>query len=170
MAGGVADQGRVHAAVVRRRAQCLRQLGSLGDLTEAEVRERSLTEDVAASVAALVAASIMAQADNPAQPRSMTLMAGPIDTSSLPIVDRSALPPDVRKASAEDQQSFRAALGMEHLHVMRFEHAGQRVDVADVVIHDQHLAALEQAAAFGERAAQAGGLNELRGAALASVA
>jgi len=31
-------------------------------------------------VAALVAASVMAQSDNPAQPRSMTLMAGPIDT------------------------------------------------------------------------------------------
>jgi polyhydroxyalkanoate depolymerase len=31
-------------------------------------------------VAALVAASVMAQRDNPAQPRSMTLMAGPIDT------------------------------------------------------------------------------------------
>jgi len=35
-------------------------------------------------VAALVAASIMAQADNPAQPRSMTLMAGPIDTRINP--------------------------------------------------------------------------------------
>jgi poly(3-hydroxybutyrate) depolymerase len=35
-------------------------------------------------VAALVAASIMAQADNPAQPRSMTLMAGPIDTRANP--------------------------------------------------------------------------------------
>jgi polyhydroxyalkanoate depolymerase len=35
-------------------------------------------------VAALVAASIMAQADNPAQPRSMTLMAGPIDTRVNP--------------------------------------------------------------------------------------
>ena len=35
-------------------------------------------------VAALVAATIMAQADNPAQPRSMTLMAGPIDTRVNP--------------------------------------------------------------------------------------
>jgi poly(3-hydroxybutyrate) depolymerase len=35
-------------------------------------------------VAALVAASVMAQADNPAQPRSMTLMAGPIDTRVSP--------------------------------------------------------------------------------------
>ena len=35
-------------------------------------------------VAALVAASIMAQADNPAQPQSMTLMAGPIDTRVNP--------------------------------------------------------------------------------------
>ena len=35
-------------------------------------------------VAALVAASVMAQADNPAQPRSMTLMAGPIDTRINP--------------------------------------------------------------------------------------
>jgi polyhydroxyalkanoate depolymerase len=35
-------------------------------------------------VAALVAAAVMAQADNPAQPRSMTLMAGPIDTSVNP--------------------------------------------------------------------------------------
>ena len=35
-------------------------------------------------VAALVAASVMAQADNPAQPRSMTLMAGPIDTRVNP--------------------------------------------------------------------------------------
>ena len=35
-------------------------------------------------VAALVAASVMAQADNPAQPRTMTLMAGPIDTRVNP--------------------------------------------------------------------------------------
>jgi len=35
-------------------------------------------------VAALVAASVMAQSDNPAQPRSMTLMAGPIDTRFNP--------------------------------------------------------------------------------------
>ena len=35
-------------------------------------------------VAVLVAAAVMAQADNPAQPRSMTLMAGPIDTRVNP--------------------------------------------------------------------------------------
>jgi poly(3-hydroxybutyrate) depolymerase len=35
-------------------------------------------------VAALVAASVMAQNDHPAQPRSMTLMAGPIDTRVNP--------------------------------------------------------------------------------------
>lgn len=35
-------------------------------------------------VAALVAASVMAQRDNPAAPRSMTLMAGPIDTRVNP--------------------------------------------------------------------------------------
>jgi len=35
-------------------------------------------------VAALVAAAVMAQGDNPAQPRSMTLMAGPIDTRINP--------------------------------------------------------------------------------------
>jgi polyhydroxyalkanoate depolymerase len=35
-------------------------------------------------VAALVAAAVMAQRDNPAQPRSMTLMAGPIDTRVHP--------------------------------------------------------------------------------------
>ena len=35
-------------------------------------------------VSALVAASVMAQSDNPAQPRSMTLMAGPIDTRVNP--------------------------------------------------------------------------------------
>jgi polyhydroxyalkanoate depolymerase len=35
-------------------------------------------------VAALVAASVMAQTGNPAQPRSMTLMAGPIDTRINP--------------------------------------------------------------------------------------
>ena len=35
-------------------------------------------------VAALVAAAVMAQDDNPAQPRSMTLMAGPIDTRVNP--------------------------------------------------------------------------------------
>ena len=35
-------------------------------------------------VAALVAASVMAQGNNPAQPRSMTLMAGPIDTRVNP--------------------------------------------------------------------------------------
>jgi poly(3-hydroxybutyrate) depolymerase len=35
-------------------------------------------------VAALVSVSVMAQADNPAQPRSMTLMAGPIDTRVNP--------------------------------------------------------------------------------------
>jgi len=35
-------------------------------------------------VSALVAAGVMAQRDNPAQPRSMTLMAGPIDTRVNP--------------------------------------------------------------------------------------
>ncbi len=35
-------------------------------------------------VAVLAAAAVMAQADNPAQPRSMTLMAGPIDTRINP--------------------------------------------------------------------------------------
>ena len=35
-------------------------------------------------VAALVAAAVMAQSQNPAQPRSMTLMAGPIDTRVHP--------------------------------------------------------------------------------------
>src|SRR5674476_316229 len=35
-------------------------------------------------VAALVTAAVMAQGDNPAQPRSMTLMAGPIDTRVNP--------------------------------------------------------------------------------------
>ena len=35
-------------------------------------------------VAALVAAAVMAQNGNPAQPRSMTLMAGPIDTRVNP--------------------------------------------------------------------------------------
>jgi len=35
-------------------------------------------------VAALVAASVMAQSEHPAQPRSMTLMAGPIDTRINP--------------------------------------------------------------------------------------
>lgn len=35
-------------------------------------------------VAALVAAAVMAQSDHPAQPRSMTLMAGPIDTRINP--------------------------------------------------------------------------------------
>jgi polyhydroxyalkanoate depolymerase len=35
-------------------------------------------------VAGLVAASVMAQGDNPAQPRSLTLMAGPIDTRINP--------------------------------------------------------------------------------------
>jgi polyhydroxyalkanoate depolymerase len=35
-------------------------------------------------VSALVAASVMAQSENPAQPRSMTLMAGPIDTRVSP--------------------------------------------------------------------------------------
>src|SRR5262249_19165384 len=35
-------------------------------------------------VAALVAASVMAQGDHPAQPRSLTLMAGPIDTRVNP--------------------------------------------------------------------------------------
>ncbi len=35
-------------------------------------------------VAGLVAAAVMAQADNPAQPRSLTLMAGPIDTRVNP--------------------------------------------------------------------------------------
>ncbi len=35
-------------------------------------------------VAVLVAAAVMAQSDNPAQPRSMTLMAGPIDTRVNP--------------------------------------------------------------------------------------
>jgi Rod binding domain-containing protein len=41
-------------------------------------------------------------------------MAGSItDTSALPAVDRAALPEDIRKASKEDQQTYRAALGFE---------------------------------------------------------
>src|SRR5205807_3031100 len=35
-------------------------------------------------VAVLIAAAVMAQSNNPAQPRSMTLMAGPIDTRVNP--------------------------------------------------------------------------------------
>ena len=34
-----------------------------------------------------------------------------------------------------------AVLGVEHLHVVLLEHAGQREDVADVVVDDEHLAA-----------------------------
>jgi Rod binding domain-containing protein len=40
-------------------------------------------------------------------------MATPVDNSVLPTVDRAALPPDIRKASKEDQQAYRAALGFE---------------------------------------------------------
>jgi Rod binding domain-containing protein len=41
-------------------------------------------------------------------------MATPItNTSVLPTVDRAALPEDIRKASKEDQQTYRAALGFE---------------------------------------------------------
>jgi Rod binding domain-containing protein len=38
-------------------------------------------------------------------------MPNPID--SLPLVDRAALPVDVRNASTKDQQAYRAALGFE---------------------------------------------------------
>jgi Rod binding domain-containing protein len=38
-------------------------------------------------------------------------MPGPID--SLPLVDRTALPADVRNGSTKDQQTYRAALGFE---------------------------------------------------------
>jgi Rod binding domain-containing protein len=38
-------------------------------------------------------------------------MPNPID--SLPLVDRTALPVDVRNASTKDQQAYRAALGFE---------------------------------------------------------
>ena len=47
-------------------------------------------------VAALAATAIMAEDDNPAQPRSLTLMAGPVDTSNGNLIDRSA---DVSLAS-----------------------------------------------------------------------
>ena len=76
-------------------------------------------------VAALVAAAVMAQGDNPAQPRSMTLMAGPIDTrvnptkvndlaKSKPIewfeknADRHRAPP-LRRRRAQGLPGLRAA-------------------------------------------------------------
>jgi Rod binding domain-containing protein len=42
-------------------------------------------------------------------------MTMPIDTSTLPLTDRSALPADVRSASTADQQAFRTALGFEQV-------------------------------------------------------
>ena len=36
-------------------------------------------------------------------------------TQGLPQVDRSALPADIRKASPEDQQAYKAALGFERM-------------------------------------------------------
>ena len=41
----------------------------------------------------------------------------------------------------EDGDAVPAPLGMQHLDVVGLQHAGQRVDVADVVIDDQHLGA-----------------------------
>ena len=55
-----------------------------------------------------------------------------------------------------------AALGVEHLDVVALEHAGQRVDVADVVVDDEHLGAGElghagaaPCAGFGSRRSSA---------------
>ena len=41
----------------------------------------------------------------------------------------------------EDGDAVPAPLGMQHLDVVGLQHAGQRIDVADVVIDDQHLGA-----------------------------
>ena len=53
----------------------------------------------------------------------------------------------------EDEDAVAAALGVEHLDVVALEHAGQRVDVADVVVDDQDLGAgeLGQLARLGQR-------------------
>ena len=53
----------------------------------------------------------------------------------------------------EDEDAVAAALGVEHLDVVALEHAGQRVDVADVVVDDEDLGAgqLGQRARLGRR-------------------
>ena len=50
----------------------------------------------------------------------------------------------------QDDDAFGAALGVHHLHIIALEHAGQRVDVANVVVDDQDLRPPElgQLAAF----------------------
>ena len=40
-------------------------------------------------------------------------MSGIVGTQGLPTVDRSALPADIRRASADDQKTYRTALGFE---------------------------------------------------------
>ena len=37
-----------------------------------------------------------------------------------------------------------AVLGVDHLHLVPLQHAGEREDVAHVVVHDQHLPAGER--------------------------
>jgi poly(3-hydroxybutyrate) depolymerase len=57
---------------------------TVGNREVAVTEEAALRTPFGACVAALVAANVMAQGGNPAQPRSMTLMAGPIDTRINP--------------------------------------------------------------------------------------
>ena len=65
----------------------------------------------------------------------------------------------------EDRDALGAALGVEHFGAVRLEHAGQRVDVADVVVDDEHLRAgqLGHACAVADAARPCGaGLRRLR--------
>ena len=43
----------------------------------------------------------------------------------------------------QDQDAVLAALRVENLDIVAFEHAGQGEDVADVVVDDQHLRTCE---------------------------
>ena len=48
----------------------------------------------------------------------------------LPAVDRAALPPEVRRGSAEDQQAYRAALGFERMLVKQLVQSMNRAGEA----------------------------------------
>src|SRR5690606_38313938 len=51
----------------------------------------------------------------------------------------------------EDSEPFGPALGMQHLRAVGFEDAGKRVDVANIVVDDEHLGSSERGVALHTR-------------------
>ena len=78
----ITDWHNARDVPLRRRPLRLRRICRAPDQVPRGDRRRARTCVAVCQpcVAALVAAAVMAQSQNPAQPRSMTLMAGPIDT------------------------------------------------------------------------------------------